>query len=134
MTAFSNSIKAAVTLEPELWELAQVRASMTNGCGYCVDMHSLNLTSLGETPARIASLACWTDSSLFTDRERAALALTDKVTDPHQEISDEFLLEVHQHFSRAEVNQLILLVTVINGWNRLMKADHAKAGNYTPPK
>ena len=67
-------------LEKNLLELAQLRASQINGCGYCVDMHSKDACALGESEQRLYAVANWREAPFFSDRERAALAWTESVT------------------------------------------------------
>ena len=67
-------------LEPALIDLIKLRASQINGCAYCVDMHSLDLRAEGETEQRIYALPVWGETPFFTERERAALLWTEKLT------------------------------------------------------
>src|SRR3954466_16028480 len=63
-----------------LRELVRLRASQINGCAYCVDTHSTDALSAGESAQRINAVAVWNESPFFTERERAALRFTDVVT------------------------------------------------------
>ena len=63
-------------LERSLIELVKVRASQINGCAYCIDMHTKDARADGETEQRLYALSAWRETPFFTDRERAALALT----------------------------------------------------------
>src|ERR1700735_272819 len=67
-------------LEPALLELVKMRASQINGCAYCIDMHSKDARSAGETEQRLYALSAWQEAPFFTDRERSALAWTEAVT------------------------------------------------------
>src|SRR5438067_5492224 len=67
-------------LDGELLELVKTRASMLNGCAFCIDMHTTDAVKAGEDPRRLFAVAAWRESPFFTDAERAALALTDAVT------------------------------------------------------
>src|SRR5215472_10070257 len=67
-------------IEPALQDLVKLRASQINGCAYCVDMHSLDLRANGETEQRIDALLVWQETPFFTERERAALLWTEKLT------------------------------------------------------
>ena len=69
-----------VGFDARLRELVRLRASQLNGCAYCVDMHTKDARAAGETEQRLALLAVWRETALFTPRERAALALTESVT------------------------------------------------------
>jgi AhpD family alkylhydroperoxidase len=113
-------------LDGPLAELVRVRASQINGCAYCVDMHTRDALDGGETDRRLFALSAWRESPLFTDRERAALALTDAVTliaDPRG--LDDAYAAAAEHFERPELAALLYLVVTINGWNRLAVTTHA---------
>ena len=47
----------------------KLRASLINGCAYCVDMHSRDALAAGEPAARLFGLAAWRDTEFFTERE-----------------------------------------------------------------
>src|SRR3569832_774295 len=68
------------SLEPSLLELVKMRASQMNGCAFCLDMHSKDARALGETEQRLYLLDAWEESPFYSERERAALALTEAVT------------------------------------------------------
>src|SRR3954471_418712 len=67
-------------IDHSLFELVKLRASMINGCAFCVDMHSADALEAGETTARLFGLAAWWETPHYTPKERAALALTDAAT------------------------------------------------------
>jgi len=60
--------------------LVMLRASQINGCGWCVDAHSKEAAAAGETQARLNLVAAWRHAAVFTEAERAALALTEEGT------------------------------------------------------
>ena len=64
----------ASELEPTLVELVKVRASLMNGCAYCVDLHTRDARSKGETEQRLFAVPVWRETPFFSPRERAALA------------------------------------------------------------
>ncbi|MBX6333095.1 MAG: carboxymuconolactone decarboxylase family protein [Gemmatimonadaceae bacterium] len=102
--------------------LVHLRASQINGCGWCVDMHARHLEEAGETKQRILAVAGWHDTSLFTDAERAALALTEAVTrmsDRTDPVPDEVWEEAARHYDEAALGVLILNIALINFWNRI---------------
>ena len=61
-------------LEKSLIELVKMRASQINRCAFCLDMHSKDARHSGETEQRLYLLSGWEETSLYTPRERAALA------------------------------------------------------------
>src|SRR5690348_14798808 len=63
-----------------LLDLINIRVSQVNGCAYCIDMHTKDARAAGETEQRIYALNAWRETPFFTDRERAALALAEAMT------------------------------------------------------
>ncbi|WP_255308122.1 carboxymuconolactone decarboxylase family protein [Streptomyces marincola] len=106
-------------LDPVLLELVQIRASQINRCAYCIDYHTSDARKAGETEERIYQLSAWEESSLFTEAERAALALTEAVTLLPQGVHDEVYDEAAKHFGEKELAQLIALIFTTNAWNRM---------------
>ncbi len=120
-------------LEPALLELVKLRASMINGCAYCVDMHTKDARTEGESEQRLYAVSVWHEAPFFTPRERAALAWTDSLTSIGTErVPDEIYNLAREHFSERELVDLTMAVIAINGWNRLAIAFRAQAGTYEP--
>lgn len=110
---------AAAHVDPTLYELIKLRASMINGCGFCIDMHSHDALAAGEKPQRLFELMAWREVGCYTDKERAALALTDQVTRLGEDgVTDEVWAEVTTEFSEEEVANLLVAIATINVWNR----------------
>jgi AhpD family alkylhydroperoxidase len=108
-------------LEPVLLELIMVRASQMNGCAYCIDFHAKRAESLGESSERLLGVARWRDSAFYTDRERAALDLTEAVTTiASSHVPDDTYERAKLHFSDEELVKLALAAATINAWNRLV--------------
>lgn len=111
---------ASANVDPTLYELVKLRASMINGCGFCIDMHSHDALKAGETPQRLFELMAWREVGCYTDKERAALALVDQVTRLGEEgVTDEVWDNVTDEFSEAEVANLLVAIATINVWNRV---------------
>lgn len=103
-----------------LTELLNVRISQINGCAYCLNMHVADALKKGETTQRLAVLAAWRDTALFTEQERAALALAESITtlpDAHtREREDAY---ARQHLNAAEYSAVSWLVITMNAFNRV---------------
>jgi AhpD family alkylhydroperoxidase len=114
------ALDRAVDFDPALRELVKLRASILNGCAYCVDLHSRDALEAGEDVRRVVAVAAWRESAFFTARERAALALTDEVTRLGEHgVGDDVWAEAAAHFPEAELGQLLWAIVVINAWNRV---------------
>jgi AhpD family alkylhydroperoxidase len=107
-------------VDPELLELVKLRASMINGCAFCVDMHSRDALAAGESSRRLFAVAVWHEAPFFTERERAALALTDAVTRLGEGgVPDDVWQGVRREFTEEQTANLIMAIATINVWNRI---------------
>ena len=131
LTSVQRSAMAAleqeIEVEPILRELVKVRASIVNGCAYCIDLHSKRARKAGESEQRLYLLAAWRDAQLFSERERAALALTDAMTLVTEAgVPVEIYEEAARHFDSEELTHLIWQIATINLWNRVSIARHSE--------
>jgi AhpD family alkylhydroperoxidase len=118
-------------LDPKLLELVKLRASLMNGCAYCVDMHTKVARSLGETEQRLYEVSLWREAPFYTERERAALAWAEVVTLVSiDHVPDDVYEVVRQHFDEKELIDLTAAVVAINGWNRLAIAFRTVPGTF----
>lgn len=116
--AFGIAVKES-SIEASICELVSLRASQMNGCGFCVDMHVKQAKIDGERELRLHHIAVWRESTLFSPRERAALAWTEVLTKlPEDGVPDEMFERVRTQFSEKELSDLTFHVMAINGWNR----------------
>ena len=123
------------TLPKTVRELVQLRASQLNGCGWCVDIHTKEAAAVGESALRLNLVAAWRHTTVFTEAERAALALTEEGTrlaDAHHGVSDETWAGVRKHFDDDQVGALVCLVSLINAANRMSVIVHTQGGSYEP--
>ncbi|WP_457584862.1 carboxymuconolactone decarboxylase family protein [Ensifer canadensis] len=118
LMALSNEVKRG-TVEQSILDLVDIRASQINGCAFCLDMHSKEATIHGERPLRLHHVAVWRDSTLFSPRERAALAWTEALTKISDGgVPDELYEKVRGQLSEKEVSDLTFQIMAINAWNR----------------
>ena len=108
------------SIEDEILNLVDVRASQLNGCGFCLDMHVKQAKIQGERELRLHHVAIWRESTLFSVRERAALAWTEALTHlPASGVPTDIYERVRAEYSEQELTELTFAIMVINGWNRL---------------
>ncbi|MET9348196.1 carboxymuconolactone decarboxylase family protein [Streptomyces termitum] len=126
--------EAAKGLDPVLFHLVKIRASQVNHCAFCIDMHTKDALADGETVERIVQLSAWRESRHFyTERELAALALTEAVTlISENAVPDEVYAAAAGHFEEAELARLLSAIVVINAWNRIAVTTLMVPGHYTP--
>ena len=121
------------SIEPSLYELVKIRASQLNGCAFCLDMHTKDARAKGETEQRIYALPAWHEAPFFTERERAALAWTEAITDIQQgHASEEAYVQARTQFSEEELVKLTYAIIQINSWNRIAIAFRPEVGTYQP--
>jgi AhpD family alkylhydroperoxidase len=138
LQALGHYLHTATALEPALLGLVFLRASLVNGCGFCIGMHTAELKHLHEPQSRIDALANWQTSNAFTPRERAALAWTDALTNIQQShASDADYAAVSEFFKDKDLVDLTFAIAQINAWNRLsigFAAEwHPAASSVVPP-
>jgi len=118
-------------LEPRIIELIQLRVSQINHCGYCIDMHTKDLRAAGETEQRLYLLSVWPETTLFNERECAALAWAEATAVlTNREFPEDLLERTRKVFSDAEIVWLSMAVTMISAWNRLNVPFHPEVGGY----
>jgi len=113
--------------------LVHLRASQINGCSVCVAMHSEELKHAGESDKRIFAVSAWREAPWFSDKERAALALTEAVTriaDRSDPVPDDVWNEAARHFDEPTLAALVIQIGMINLWNRLNAATRQVAGQW----
>jgi AhpD family alkylhydroperoxidase len=123
------STASAKDVDPTLGELVKIRASQINHCAFCLDMHVADARKLGETEQRLALVAAWEEAgNLFTERERAALELTEAITELHHgHVPDQVYAKAAEVFDEKELAQVIAMAVTINAWNRFNVATRMKA-------
>jgi AhpD family alkylhydroperoxidase len=128
------STATAAGLEPALCELVKIHVAQLNGCAYCIDMHTKDARAASETEQRIYALPAWRETPYFTERERAALALTEAVTViTGRHVPDEVFDLAAKHFTEAELAALLSVLVTINAWTRIGVTAHPWApGSYQP--
>ncbi|MFI7026542.1 carboxymuconolactone decarboxylase family protein [Micromonospora sp. NPDC049900] len=101
-------------------ELVKLRASILNGCAYCVDMHSQEALGAGESSRRLFAVAAWREAPFFDQRERTALALTDAVTRLGEHgVPDDVWEDAAKVWPEKALADLVLAIATINVWNRI---------------
>lgn len=120
LTAFGHYVNTATALDPVLRGLVYLRASLLNGCRFCIQMHTSELRKLHEPETRIEAVRTAPCSDAFTLREQAALRWTDRITHlSGEEVSEDEYAAVHQFFAGKDLVDLTYAIANINAWNRL---------------
>ncbi|ASO18301.1 AhpD family alkylhydroperoxidase [Actinoalloteichus hoggarensis] len=107
------------SIDAGLLDVVKLRASQLNGCAYCVDMHAASLSELGVPARKIHALPVWRETDFFSDRERAALALTEAITVLTNGVDDDVWAQAAAQFDERELADLVLAIGTINLLNRI---------------
>jgi len=129
--AYKHLIALEQTIAPKvdktIYHLIKVRASQINGCAFCIGMHTDEAIRDGEKPERLFLLDAWDESSLFNERERAALEWVEEITHISEgHARKEAFDALKPHFSEDEIVWLTLAATMINTWNRIAISSRAQ--------
>ncbi|MGO7367593.1 carboxymuconolactone decarboxylase family protein [Rhizobium ruizarguesonis] len=107
-------------LEPRYLHLIKLRASIINGCAYCVDMHVKEARHDGFSEQWINLMSVWHEAQLYDAKERALLGWVDAVTKISQTGAPDVDYEaLKAHFDEAEMTKITVAIGTINLWNRL---------------
>jgi AhpD family alkylhydroperoxidase len=111
-------------------ELVHLRASQINGCGFCVHSASTSLQKGGESDERLWSVAAWRESPLFTEAERAALALAEAATRiaDRGEVPDAVWDDAADHFDERGLSAIVLMIGLANLYNTINVTVRQPAG------
>jgi len=125
-----SAVISKSNLSPILKHLIKVRVSQINSCAYCINMHTLEALKIGETQQRLFILSAWKETDLFSDEEKAALALTEEVTLVHQHgISNATYKTAEKFFSPELIGEIITSTILMNMWNRIAVSTHLIVGS-----
>jgi len=120
-----EAVLDASGFDPMLRHLVKLRVSQINGCVFCVNMHTTEARADGETNERLDHLVVWRDVDFYSDAEKAALAWAEALTSKGAGTDiDQLHGALAVHFSAEEIDALMLVVVMINTWNRLQVATH----------
>ena len=126
-------LSSSVELDHGLRLLLEIRASQINGCAFCLDMHWKDARAAGESEERLYMLGAWRESSLYSDRERAALELCEAMTKiADNGVSDDIWERAAAVFAPEELAQVVFAIAVINTWNRTAITTQNEPGHYYP--
>lgn len=120
-----STVLAKSALTPIQKHLISIRTSQLNSCAFCLNMHTQEALQSGETQQRIFLLSAWKETHLFSDEEKAILALTEEVTLIHQHgVSDDTYQNAAKFFSSEAIADVILAIVIMNAWNRIAVSTH----------
>ncbi|WP_067538268.1 carboxymuconolactone decarboxylase family protein [Nocardia crassostreae] len=131
--ASAGKVVADSTVPYATQELMRMRASQINGCGFCLDMHTKEAAHAGENALRLNLVAVWREATVFTEAERAALALTEqgtRIADASGGVTDEVWADVVRHYDADQISAMVVLIANINAFNRVNVITRQIGGEY----
>jgi AhpD family alkylhydroperoxidase len=130
----AHRVTGASAVPAATLELVNIRASQLNGCGICLDMHVKDAAAAGETPVRLALVAAWRETNVFTEAERAALELTEHGTRlaDGAGVPDDVWANAAKHYDDEQLVALVSQIALINAFNRLGVILRQPGGDYQP--
>ncbi|MEI8574742.1 carboxymuconolactone decarboxylase family protein [Methylomonas sp. LW13] len=84
------------SLSKTLRALVRTRVSQLNGCRFCIDLNAARALDCGLSREKLEALAWFSDSSLYSDAEKVALAYAETVTTLGN-VADASLIEQLRH-------------------------------------
>ena len=64
--------------------------------------------------AKMAAVATWHTSTLFSESERVALEYAERITYTDQKVDEAFFAKVKQHFNEAQIVELTAAIALEN--------------------
>ncbi|NIR30858.1 MAG: carboxymuconolactone decarboxylase family protein [Gammaproteobacteria bacterium] len=101
-------------IEPALRALITVRVSQINWCAFCVDINSATVLKRGVDEAKLAALAQFESSALFSEREKAALAYAEAITYTDRQPSRRHFERLRRYFDDDTIIELTALTAFQN--------------------
>ena len=132
MGADAFGYTADLRIDRRLAELLRLRVSQLNNCTYCLNLHYQAAREAGIPRAKLDTLTAWWETELHSEAEQAALRYTEALTRAADTDSGAAFQRVHdalaEHFSRAEILEIVAVVVNMNVWTRIKLAEGAMPG------
>lgn len=109
------------TTDPRLRGLACIKTSMTNACTYCTAHTSTFGQGLGISDAELEAMMddTYKTSDLFSDRDRAAIAWSEAMTNNTAQRDGDVWAAMKANFTDAEIVEISMASAMFNMINRL---------------
>src|SRR5437868_15539172 len=119
-TEFSKTLRYDTRTPRELRELVILRGAQLMNSEYEWAQHLKMARKAGVPEAQIAALAGWRSSTAFNEKEKAALALAEAVTDGR--VTDEVYSEACKHFDHHDYVELAIVASFYAMVGRMLDA------------
>ncbi|NEN07800.1 carboxymuconolactone decarboxylase family protein [Diaminobutyricibacter tongyongensis] len=116
---------AVLSIDDQLAQLVRLRVAHLTPCSYCLILHTRSALEKGVLPEKVAHLASWRESLMFTDPEKAALEYCEALTNYDLAGFPETHRQLACHFDERQIAELAAVVINMNLWTRLKLAQGA---------
>ena len=109
---------AWASFDPVVLELARLRTAQLLGFEAGLAVRSEAARGAGLQEDKISALADWPTSALFSDAERACLALTEQFVMDANGVTDELVAALLEHYSAADCHSFVNAVSAFETFQR----------------
>jgi uncharacterized peroxidase-related enzyme len=113
-----NGALGKMTLDPKLRELAYIRASEINACGYCLQHHKTAGRKAGLDERQVNDTESYESNAIYDELQHDVLQYAEEVT-RSVVVSDELIDRLKQKLSDRELLELAVTVALANFTNRI---------------
>src|SRR6201996_5459461 len=106
MGRFNQAVRKGKTVDERTKNLVELKGAQMIGCEYCVDLGSQICRNSGLSDEELLALPNYRSSTLFTEREKAALDYTVAVMRTPVEMTDELFDRVKAHFTEKQLVEM----------------------------
>jgi AhpD family alkylhydroperoxidase len=116
VSAMSKYETKGIHLEKELHYMINILVAGTNGCGFCLDIGRMMAVKDNMNMEKFDALLVYRTSSLFSDKERAALAYAQEAT-LNKRVSVATFNELQKYYNDREIVEITILTALENFTN-----------------
>lgn len=110
LAAYQDTVMQSRELDPVTTELVRLRCARQHDCRICQTLRMVEAHAADDHESLMAQVD-WYESSALSERHKVALRLVDAVIWRPVDLSDQLVAEAHEHFTDAELAELLLDVT-----------------------
>lgn len=101
-------------VDAALRSLVSARVAQMNGCAFCVDLNAYHLLKAAGSTEKAEAVDHWQASTLYSERERAALDYAEAMTDTARRVTNEQLTALRAHFDEDGIVALTAWIAFQN--------------------
>jgi AhpD family alkylhydroperoxidase len=116
---------ADLSVDGQLAQLLRLRVSQINACSYCLILHTRAAQDQGILEEKIAHLASWRESGLFSAAQQAALRYCEALSGYDLAGFPATHSALAEHFDEKTIAEIAAIIINMNLWTRLKLAQGA---------